>query len=135
MSVADSDRVLEAFLDETLAPDVAAQLEQRLRDDAELRRRLAAVHAARDRGDYSLGTYWQRGRIACADRATLGAYLLGVLDDDQRRFLEVHLNLVGCRYCRANLDDLAAHHATRPDDVDDARRRKLFDTSVGRLKP
>lgn len=128
-----SDRALEAFLDETLPPAEAAEVERRLRDDETLRRRVAEVCAARDRGDYSLGTFWQRSRIGCADRSTLGAYVLGVLDDEPRRFLEVHLNVVGCRYCRANLDDIRSRQTLRPAE-NDARRRKVFDSSVGRLQ-
>ncbi|MGC3969389.1 MAG: hypothetical protein QM775_19120 [Pirellulales bacterium] len=128
-----TDRELEAFLEETLPAEESAKLERRLRDEPGLRERLAAVLSRRDLGDHSLGAVWQRNRVSCADRATLGAYLLDVLDDDARRGLELHLNVVGCRYCQANLDDMRLRRA-EPEAAADTRRRKYFESSVGRLK-
>lgn len=133
MSDSISDRCLEAFLDEALPADEAASVERRLRDDAELRERLTAIHARRDRGDYSLGAFWQQRRVTCADRSTLGAYVLGVLADDEREFLELHLNVVGCRYCQANLEDLKAREGSEPA-ASDKRRRRIFDSSAGKLR-
>lgn len=128
-----TDRDLEAFLDETLPTEAAARLELALRNDAGLRDRLAAVLAKRDLGDHSLGAIWQQNRVSCADRATLGAYLLGVLDDEARHGLELHLNIVGCRYCQANLDDMRSRQAEPPVQTE-SRRRKYFESSVGRLR-
>lgn len=128
-----TERDLEAFLDEALPAADAARLERLVRDDAALRERLAAILARRDLGDHSLGAVWQRNRISCADRATLGAYLLDVLDDDARRGLELHLNVVGCRYCQANLDDMRLRR-DEPAAAAETRRRKFFESSVGRLR-
>jgi hypothetical protein len=139
------DRRLEAFLDETLPVEESAEMERRLRDDGAFRARLAEVIARRDRGDHSVGAVWQRERLTCADRSTLGSYLLDVLDDDERKYLEFHLNVVGCRYCRANLDDLQARRNEQPvgrpaasvssATADEAeRRRRMFESSVGVLR-
>ena len=131
------DRRLEAFLDEALPVEESAEFERKLRDDALLRARLAEVIARRDRGDHSLGAVWQRGRLTCADRSTLGAYLLDVLDDDQRKYLEFHLNVVGCRYCRANLEDLQARRREQSaggKEPEAVRRERMFKSSVGALR-
>lgn len=128
-----SDRVLEAFLDESLPPDEAADVERTLRDEPALLERLSELIRRRDLGDHSLGAIWQRNRITCADRSTLGAYLLGVMDDAARRYWDLHLNVVQCRYCRANLDDMRLRTAERKDEAT-ARRRRYFESSVGRLR-
>ncbi|MBL9093291.1 MAG: hypothetical protein JNL96_18895 [Planctomycetaceae bacterium] len=128
-----SDRELEAYLDESLPAEAAADVEKRLRDDPALLARLQSLVGRRDLGDHSLGAIWQSRRITCADRATLGAYLLGVLDDRRRRGLELHLDVVGCRYCRANLDDMRLRRQEQPEAIG-SRRRKFFESSVGRLR-
>ncbi|MCE9607955.1 MAG: hypothetical protein K8U03_23975 [Planctomycetia bacterium] len=130
MSIAD--RVLESYLDESLPVEEAASVERLLRDDPSLLERLSVLIRRRDLGDHSLGAIWQRQRITCADRSTLGAYLLGVLDGASRRYWDLHLNVVECRFCRANLDDMRLRREARPDQTT-ARRRKFFESSVGRL--
>jgi len=127
------DRVLESFLDESLPAEESAAVEQALRDDSTLLERLSELIRRRDLGDHSLGAIWQRSRVTCADRSTLGAYLLGVLDDAPRRYLDLHLNVVECRYCRANLDDMRLRRSEQKDETS-ARRRRYFESSVGRLK-
>lgn len=128
-----SDQDLRAFLDEALPVDEATRLEAALRDDESLRVRLAALAAEADDGEHSLGAVWRRRRLTCADRSTLSGYVLGVLDDAQRRYLDFHLNVVGCRYCQANLDELR-DRADQPAPPTAGRRKRIFDSSVGRLR-
>jgi hypothetical protein len=111
----------------------ATRLEQALRDDDALRRRLAELASQCDRGEHSLGAVWRRRRLTCADRSTLGAYVLGVLPEDERRYLEFHVDVVGCRLCAANLDELREHAAAQPTQAA-GRRRKFFESSIGRLR-
>jgi RNA polymerase sigma factor (sigma-70 family) len=49
---------------------------------------------------------WEYYRFSCPKRNTIGAYLLGTLEPDWHQYVEFHLNTLGCRFCRANLDDL-----------------------------
>jgi hypothetical protein len=128
-----SDQDLRAFLDEALPVDEATRLETALRDDETLRRRLAALAAEADGGEHSLGAVWRRRRLTCADRSTLSGYVLGVLDEARRRYLDFHLNVVGCRYCQANLDELR-DRADQPAPPTEGRRKQIFDSSVGRLR-
>jgi len=127
-----SDLDLRAYLDESLAIDATTRLETALRDDEPLRRRLADLMTMADAGEHSIGAVWRRRRLTCADRSTLGAYLLNVLPDEERRYLDLHLNVIGCRFCAANLDEMRDKSAEAPAAGDD-RRRRFFESSVGRL--
>jgi RNA polymerase sigma factor (sigma-70 family) len=49
---------------------------------------------------------WEYYRFSCPKRNTIGAYMLGTLECDWHQYVEFHLNTLGCRFCRANLDDL-----------------------------
>jgi RNA polymerase sigma factor (sigma-70 family) len=49
---------------------------------------------------------WEYYRFSCPKRNTIGAYMLGTLESDWHQYVEFHLNTLGCRFCRANLDDL-----------------------------
>lgn len=131
-----TDAQLNAFLEEALPADQLAEIEKRLRDNAALRARLAAVIGREDAGLHSVGVIWRRRRLSCADRDTLGQYLLGVLDDDEADYIRFHINDVGCRYCAANLDDLkqAQAAATKPAAEHQSRRQRFFQTSAGHLR-
>ena len=55
---------LEAFLDEALPPERMAAIEEALRTDAELQKRLVAINGRRDAGVHSLGEIWRRNRLS-----------------------------------------------------------------------
>ena len=129
--ICESD--LEAYLDEALPPEQMAQVELAMRKDPELVRQMAAVHARRNAGVHSLGDIWRRNRLSCPPREQLGSLLLGVLPDEAADYVTFHLEMVGCRYCQANLADLkrqqAAHH-----EAIQTRRRRYFESSAGYLR-
>ena len=124
---------LEAYLDEALPPEQMAEVEQALRGDKQLARRLAAINARRDHGVHSLGEIWRRERLSCPTREQLGSYLLGALSDDARQFIAFHLEVIRCRLCSASLADLEAQQAAAGGEVE-ARRRKYFQSSAGLLR-
>ena len=124
---------LDAYLDEALPPEEMARIEQALRKDAKLRQQLAATNARRDAGVHSLGEIWRRHRLSCPSRQQLGSYLLEALPPDQAEYVRFHLDVIGCRYCKANLADLESQDAEAPDAVQ-TRRRKYFQSSVGHLR-
>jgi len=124
---------LEAYLDEALPTEEMAWIEKALRDDPKLTRRLADILARRDSGLLSLGAIWRGRRLSCPARQELGSYLLGVLPDEAARYLAFHLEVVGCRYCLANLSDLKDQQAESPAIVQQ-RRQKYFRSSAGRLR-
>jgi hypothetical protein len=124
---------LEAYLDEALPVEAMSRIEKAVRDDPSLARELAAIHARRDSGVFSLGEIWRRHRLSCPSRVALGNLLLGVLADEEARYARFHLDVVGCRYCQANLADLEnAMKETR--EAAASRRRKYFQSSAGYLR-
>jgi RNA polymerase sigma factor (sigma-70 family) len=65
-----------------------------------------------DPNDESLLTeVWEYHRFSCPKRNTIGAFLLKTLDEDWQRYVDFHLNVLGCRFCRANMEDLEARTA------------------------
>ena len=72
---------------------------------------------------------WREERLSCLSRATLGAYELGTLDEELRDYVEFHLNVLCCPYCRSNLDDL--REEAESTEASSARKLRLFESSVG----
>jgi len=124
---------LEAYLDEALPPEEMARVEQALRQDGRLLEQLAAINARRDRGVHSLGEIWRRHRLSCPTRQELGSYLMGTLSREERDWIAFHVEVSGCRYCRANLTDLEKQQAEAKE-VAETRRRKYFQSSAGYLR-
>ena len=100
-----SDRDLENFLDEALPVEEMTELEDAVRNNAALTKRLSQINARRDAGVHSVGAIWRRHRLSCPDRDQLGNYLLGILDADARDYVEFHISQAACRPCQANLED------------------------------
>ena len=125
------DSVLLAYLDESLAADRMAHIEQAVRDDATLRQRIMYLVSQRDSGVHSLGDIWRRNRLSCPTREQLGSYLLGAMLDDAIDYVRFHVDVVGCRYCCANLEDL---RASRSEPKVLERRNRIFQSSVGRVQ-
>jgi hypothetical protein len=124
---------LEAYLDEALPPEEMATIEKAVREDAGLTRRLASIHARRGDGIHTLGEIWRGRRLSCPTRQQLGAWLLGTIDEDFAHYIGFHLEVIGCRYCQANLADLRAQQ-DGAEQVAVSRRRKYFQSSAGYLK-
>lgn len=128
-----SDQQLLAYLDESLASEMMSSIEQNLRSDEALRERLVGVAGMREAGIHGLGEIWRRQRLTCPTRQQLGSYLLGAIDTAERDYLQFHLQIVGCRLCQANLDDLQ-QQSTEQQTTAQTRRRRYFQTSAGYLK-
>lgn len=126
-----SDQALLAYLDESLASEKMADIEALLRTDTELRNRLAELISRRDSGVHTLGDIWRRNRLSCPSREDLGSFLLGAIMDDSANYIRFHLESIGCRYCQANLEDLRSN---QPENVTSARRQRIFQSSVGRVR-
>lgn len=80
--------------------------------------------------DATIAQVWRRHRLSCLKRSTIGAHLLGALDEPWESYTRFHLETVGCLMCRANLDDLSGPEgeAARP-----RLQEELFASSVGFL--
>lgn len=124
------DDDLLAYLDELLPPDRAAQVELALRDDATLRQRAAALLRQRDDGHHTLGDIWRRHRLSCPSREQLGESLLGTLPSDWATWIDLHVEVVRCRWCRAEREALLeAVAAGSPAAA--KRRERIFESSIG----
>jgi anti-sigma factor RsiW len=123
---------LEAYLDEALPPEEMARIEKAARGDRTLAAQLASIHARRACGVHSLGEIWRQHRLSCPTREQLGTYLLGALDEGSAGYIAFHVELLGCRYCQANLADLRSQLAGG-DPAALHRRSKYFQSSAGHL--
>jgi RNA polymerase sigma factor (sigma-70 family) len=73
---------------------------------------------------------WENYRFSCPKRNTIGAYMLGTLEPDWHQYVEFHLNTLGCRFCRANLDDLQSQSRETRQEAFQAR---IMESTVGFL--
>ena len=124
---------LEAYLDEDLTAEEMAEIENALRDDPKLLEVLVMLNGRRDAGIHSVGAIWRRVRISCPEREQLGSYLLGALPHAHQDYIRFHVEKIGCRICRSNLDDLQRQQA-ESSEVSAGRRNKYFQSSAGYLK-
>lgn len=126
-----TDDELRAYLDEQLPVERMASIEDQARSSEGLRQRLADLVQQRESGELSVGEVWRQYRLSCPSRATLGSYLLNVLDDDHADYIRFHLETIGCRYCAASVDELQSARASSSPATQ--RRQRFFESSVGRL--
>jgi hypothetical protein len=127
-----TDQQLQAYLDESLPAAVMSALEKELRGDQSLRDRLVQVSGMREAGVHSLGEIWRKNRLSCPGRQQLGSFILGAMDEQTADYIQFHLEVVGCRVCQANLEDLKTQNSEQAEAKQD-RRRRYFQTSVGQL--
>jgi len=124
---------LEAYLDEALPADEMAEVEKALRADDALLEQLAIIRSRREAGVHSVGEIWRGRRLSCPTREQLGSYLLGILPEEEAEYITFHVELAGCRYCRANLSDLEQQQSEAAE-IKQTRRRKYFQSSAGYLR-
>jgi anti-sigma factor RsiW len=124
---------LEGYLEESLPAEVMAAVEAALRSDPDLLEQLTHINGRRDAGVHTVGEIWRRHRVSCPSRQDLGSYLLGVLPPEQEKYVKFHLEIVGCRLCQANVQDLQAQQAGHTSAAT-TRRTKYFQSSAGLLK-
>jgi hypothetical protein len=124
---------LEAYLDEGLPAEEMAAIERQLRDDQGLVGRLTSIHARRNAGVHSVGEIWRAHRLSCCTKEQLGSFLLQALPEKIAEYVAFHLEVVGCRYCLANLEDLKSQQKEDRQSAE-LRRRKYFQSSAGYLR-
>ena len=78
-----TDAELEAFLDESLDPQRAEEIETAIVEDRELLQRLSHINGRRDAGMHTLGEIWRRNQVGVPTPDHLGKYLLGILTDEE----------------------------------------------------
>ncbi len=125
-----TDHELRAYIAEELPVARSAALEKQLTVDGVLKDRLRGMLADSDSASLAVREVWTGGRLSCPSRTTWSEFLAGTLGDGLRQYMQFHLEEVGCRLCAANIADLQEQGGQAADQ----RRRKFFETSVGRLR-
>jgi len=88
------------------------------------------VRLDNDPPDSLLSEIWQKQRLSCPKRSTIGAYLLGTLEPAWNDYVAFHLDRLGCQFCQANLEDLKV----KTTDVhQSALRHRIMESTVGFL--
>ncbi len=128
-----TDAELEAFLDESLDPVRAAEIEMAVRQDRDLVRRMARINGRRDAGMHTLGEIWRRNQIGVPSTEDLGKYLLGILEPEYLDYIQFRLEVLRCPYTLAALADLKQQQAESKTDVA-TRRRKFYNSGAGLVK-
>lgn len=70
---------------------------------------------------------WESQRPTCPKRSTIGRLMLGTLDGAWKKYVEFHVHKLGCRFCRANLDDLQK----QTDEAPKALHERVMHSTIG----
>lgn len=127
-----TDAELLAYVDELLPAERMAAVENELRSAPGLRSRVARLMQDRDQGGHTLSEIWRRFRLSCPSREQLQSFLERTLDAAWMDFVDFHVHSAGCRYCAANLEDLARSGPGTSDAT--SRRQKIFRSSAGHVR-
>ena len=128
-----TDAELEAYLDEALDPNRAAQLEITVRKNKDLLHRLSHINGRRDAGIHTLGEIWRRNQIGVPSTEQMSNYLLGVLDPEEADYIDFRIDILKCPYTVAMIKDLQERTKGDADTFKD-RRSKYFKSSAGLLR-
>lgn len=128
-----TDIKLQRFLDEALPVEEMSHIEQQLRNDRSLQLRMKEIIGQREAGVHALGEIWRRNRLSCPTREQLGGFLLKALPESQIQYVQFHIETIGCRVCKANLEDLKRQR-TEDRHVRSKRQTRYFQSSVGYIK-
>jgi RNA polymerase sigma factor (sigma-70 family) len=71
---------------------------------------------------------WELVRPTCPKRSTLGKYTLRTLEADWMDHIQFHVDQLGCRLCRANLDDM---HQQIDDEAAKSFSDRVMQSSIG----
>ena len=134
MSKEFSDAELDCYIEETLDAGRASELELQLRTDESLLQRLADINSRRGSGRHTLGGIWRQNQIGVPSPDEMGSFLLGVLDDQHADYIQFRLDVLKCPFTIALKTDLE-NQQTESEDTSVKRRAKIYESSVGLLKP
>ena len=99
-------QMLRDYLTDSLPDADLARVEKHLRENAALRAQLQKLKETEDQGEHTVGAIWRRERVSCPKRDQIAAFLQKAADPDELDYIQFHLDVIGCPFCQANLDDL-----------------------------
>ncbi len=133
MSTPFTDAELEAYLDESLDSARSTEIEEAIKTDKELLRRLSMINGRRDAGVHTLGEIWRRNQIGVPTVETMGNFLLGVLPDEESDYINFRMEQLRCPFTLAMYNDLQTQQSESAE-MSKTRREKFYKTSAGLLK-
>ena len=117
-------------LDERLVRVIKHRCLKRIRKDVlEL---LPATDLSFTYSEGLLTEIWEMQRLSCPKRSTLGAFLLETLPPEWFDYVDFHLTVVGCHFCRASFKDLQEQQNSR---LNEHLRDRIMTSTVGFLAP
>ncbi len=125
--------MLRDYLNDSLPETEAVAVEKALRKKPAVQALFNQIRQEVDRGEHSVGAVWRRERVSCPTREQIGLFLMQALDPDHHDYIEFHLKTIACPLCLANHDDLARLQ-TEPAEHRETRKRRIVDSSAGRLR-
>jgi RNA polymerase sigma factor (sigma-70 family) len=128
----DVARLLD--LDERLIRVIKHRALKRIRND--VLEHLPAGDLSFSYSEGLLTEIWEMQRLSCPKRSTLGAFLLETLPPEWFDYVDFHLTVVGCHFCRASFKDLQEQQGTDGDlSLEEALRLRIMNSTVGFLSP
>lgn len=106
-------------------------IRSRVESSAEERAFFESVREEIETQNLSISLVWRQERISCPHRDLLQAHHYGSLSEAESDFIRFHVERVGCAYCAANLDDIAAGEAPlQSGPMKDAKEELLRSTAA-----
>jgi anti-sigma factor RsiW len=130
-----TDAELEAYVDESLDPARAAEIERALKTDRALLRKLSWINGRRDAGVHSLGEIWRQAQIGVPSRDDVVRWVAGQLTADEADYLQFRVDTLKCRFTAALLADVRESAASPAMKEAESRQKKIFTSSEKLLKP
>ncbi len=100
----------------------------------QLQQRLINNYTVRDESfhcsDDWIRRIWASQRMSCPKRSTLGAFLLQELDSSWFKYVDFHLTILGCHFCRASFKDLQHQ---QDGELQDDFRQSILASTIGFL--
>jgi hypothetical protein len=134
MAIPFSDSDLEAYLDESLDPLRANDLEASLKLDRDLLQRLARINQRRDAGVHTLSEIWRQNQIGVPTREKMVDFIQGTLPEEVSDYIHFRLEVLRCRYTHALLEDVESQLQAGGRLEAEQRKKKYIDSSVGLIR-
>lgn len=128
-----TDSELEAYLDMSLNPARALELEEQVRQDPAILKRLTQINARRNAGIHTLGEIWRRNQIGVPSREEIVDYLNGFLPAESADYINFRVKQLKCVYTLALIQDVESEKSDR-EGTSIQRQSKVYQKSESILK-
>jgi hypothetical protein len=128
-----TDSELEAYLDMSLNPARAGELEEQVRQDPEILKRLTQINARRNAGIHTLGEIWRRNQIGVPTREEIVDFLNGFLPLESADYIEFRVKQLKCVFTLALIQDVQSEKSDG-EGTSVQRQSKLYEQSKPLLK-